>query len=149
MNSIVKIVIVVVIIIIMGVINYFVFGYSNSLANDVEILSEINQIRSGLEVYLANNNHYPIVNEPVLLNDPYSSTEVLCVDQFKKADVDCDKLILSPVSRLQDVQYYYQSVDNNLNYRIEFTLEHNFKDIGLLKGKNCASNKQIINQPCF
>jgi len=133
-------------------IDVFVISYFNNKSRDIQILSEISQIRSGLETFLMANNFYPISESPVELNDDYAGTEKLCFEGFKKLSDPCQKVILSTVPNFfvnQGNIYKYKSTENNKNYQIEFTLQTNFKELGLKKGTNCANNLQIITQPCF
>jgi len=133
-------------------IDIFVISYLNSKQQDIQVIAEVSQIRSGLEVFLLTNNYYPQAPEPVALNDAYSSTEKLCLEGFKKLTETCQKNILNPVPNYylsQGNTYLYKSTDNNKNYQLEFFLKTNFKNQGLAKGKSCATNSQITNQPCF
>ena len=139
-------------IIIVGVVDIFVVSYFNKKERDIQILAEVNQIRSGLEVYLHYNNEYPGLNEPTVLNDAYEASEKLCQQGFKRMIDNCQKEILKQIpnqSFVQGNRYYYQAIDNQANYKLEFNLESDFKELGLVQGKNCADNLQIINQACF
>lgn len=139
-------------VVIIVIVNIVFISYLNDKARDIQVLSEIDQIRSGLEVFLLANNYYPRIDEPTDLNDAYYATEKLCLSGFQKKVEDCPKHILSLVPNrfLADGNTYtYQSVDNNKDYKLEFTLETDFRELNLSKGKKCATNMQIINQPCF
>jgi len=134
------------------IIDVFVVLYLNTKQRDVQVLSEISQIRSGLETFLLYNNFYPNAPSPVALNDDYANTEKLCADGFKKISAQCQKNILNPVPNFyfsQDNTYTYKSSVDNKNYQIEFNLRTNFKKLGLQKGKNCATNTQLASQACF
>jgi hypothetical protein len=140
------------VIVILIVANIFIISYLNKKARDIHVLSEINQIRSGLEVFLLANNYYPRLEEATELNNSYYATEKLCLDGFQRIDNNCSKNILRPVPNKflsRGNTYIYQSIDNNKDYNIEFILETNFRDLNLIKGKNCANNLQITSQPCF
>ena len=132
--------------------NVFFISYLNSKARDIQVLSEVKQIRDGLEVFLLTNNFYPEAKAPMVLNDVYLGTEKLCLSGFKKLSDFCDKNILTPIPNQyfnQGNRYYYKSADDNKNYQIEFELKTNFKRQGLFKGVNCATNLGINSQPCF
>jgi len=148
----IEVLIVVILSLIIIGVDIFVISYLNSKEQAIQVLSEINQIRSGLEVFLLTNNYYPETATPVALNDAYESTEKLCFEGFKKLTEGCKKTILNPVPNFylsQGNSYTYKSIDNNKNYQLEFVLKTNFREQGLLKGKNCATNSQITSQPCF
>lgn len=132
-------------------IDIIVIWYLNLKSRDIAVLSDIKQIQSGLDLYLDINTHYPLAGEPINLNDAYAGTEKLCADGFKKNSDNCSRVILSPVPN-SDLKkgniYKYQSADG-LNYKIEFNLKTNFKAQNLSQGLNCATNSQILSQPCF
>ena len=148
----IEILIVAFIVLINIISNFGVVSSLNSKARDIQVLSEIDQIRSGLELFLLANNFYPEATEPLVLNDVYLGTEKLCLTGFEKLTQSCEKNILRPIPNQDLVNgniYTYKSTDNNQNYQIEFTLKTNFKKQGLLKGVNCATNLQITSQACF
>jgi len=125
--------------------------YLNFKKSDLAILTDIKQIQSGLDAYLVKNAEYPVVIETVALNDVYASTQKLCFEGFRKANEKCSREILNPIpnSRINSGgRYKYQSPDGK-NYKIEFFLKTNFKALNISKGKNCATNSQILSQPCF
>jgi|GEM_PF-2407741 len=133
-------------------VDIFVILYLNNKAKDIQILSEVSQIRSGLDLFLAKNNFYPQALKPLALNDVYSGTQKLCVGGFKKFSDSCSQNILNPIPNAYlsgGNVYYYASVDNGQNYKLEFNLETNFPQLALKKGKNCANNNQILSQVCF
>jgi len=134
------------------IVDIVVISYLNNKTRDIQILSEIDQIRSGLEVFLLTNNHYPIRETQALLNDSDVLTEKLCIEDFVRITERCEKNILNPVPNFYKSLgnfYTYQSIDENKNYLLEFNLKTNFKKQGILKGVNCATNSQIVSQPCF
>lgn len=138
------------IIIVIG-IDFGVISYLNKKEQDIQILSEISQIRSGLETFILINNYYPEAPEPISLNDVYQGTEKLCQEGFKRASDTCLKTIMPKVPNVYKdigINYSYKTIDAN-NYQIEFYLLTNFKNLGLLKGPNCATNNQIMSQTCF
>ena len=148
----IEILLVVAIILIIIIVDFVAISYLQKKERDIQVLSEIDQIRSSLELFLFVNNYYPMAAEPVALNDSYAETEKLCLSGFEKFNVDCEKNILRPIPNKylnEGNIYLYKSIEDNQNYQIEFTLETNFKNQGLNKGKNCATNLQIINQACF
>ncbi|MCX6745907.1 MAG: hypothetical protein NTX00_02700 [Candidatus Parcubacteria bacterium] len=149
----IEIIIVLFLILIVITLDIFVVLYLNKKQRDIQVLAEINQLRSGFEVFLMSNNFYPAASQATLLNDDYSGTEKLCLEGFKKLSDACKKKsIMVPLPNFyinQGNQYSYKSADNNQNYQIEFVLDTNFKSLGLKKGKNCATNAQILSQPCF
>ena len=129
-----------------------VIYYLNNKTADIQVLTEVSQIRSGLDVYLQANNFYPPFETPTQLNDSYIGTEKLCLEGFKRFSEKCKRLILDKIPnifRTEGIYYTYQSLNNNQDYKIEFVLKTNFKNQGLTKGKNCATNSQIFSQPCF
>lgn len=143
-------IIVFLIIIILGA-SIFYSLYLKEKSRDIYILSDISQIRSGLEVYFLLNNHYPEVSEAVNLGDLYSSTEKLCSDGFKRADESCAKNILASlpeVYKQEGIIYTYKSLANGQNYQIQFSLSTDFVAAGLKKGANCATNSQITSAAC-
>ncbi|MCX6744747.1 MAG: hypothetical protein NTX82_04450 [Candidatus Parcubacteria bacterium] len=129
-----------------------VIWYLSLKNKDIQVFSEIDQIKSGLEVYLLKNNFYPESNGIINLSDSYSGTEKLCGDGFKKITDNCSQNILKPIPNQYLAEgniYRYKRSDDGQNYQLEFNLVSNFKNLGLKKGKNCANNIQIISQPCF
>ncbi len=146
------VILIIIFIVIIIIVDVLVVWYLNQKQQDIQTLSEISQIRSGLEEFLIYNNYYPKSGEVILLNDAYSNAEKLCGEGFKKFIDKCQKEILNPVpNSMQNLgnQYFYRSLDNNTNYQLEFSLKTNFEQQGLKKGKSCATNSQILNQPCF
>ncbi len=144
------IVILIAIIIIIG--DVIVISYLNTKTQDIQVLSEVKQIRDSLEIFLLNNDFYPVAESPTMLNDVYAGTEKLCLSGFSKMADSCAKNILVPIPNQYYVQgnrYFYKSTENNKNYQLEFTLKSNFPKQGLVKGKNCATNSGITSQPCF
>jgi Tfp pilus assembly protein PilE len=134
------------------IVDIVVISYLNDKARDIQVLAEVSQVRSSLEVFLLNNNHYPPKQEAVLLNDSNASTEKLCLSGFMRITEKCQKNILNPIPNiyLAEGNYYtYQSIDEDKNYKLEFNLTTNFKKQGILKGINCATNSQIVSQACF
>ncbi|MBN1325389.1 hypothetical protein JW977_00195 [Candidatus Falkowbacteria bacterium] len=142
------IVILLAVIIIAG--DVFVWIYLDKKAHDVNILSDINQIRSSLDVYLTINNYYPKISEAVLLNDDYSSTQKLCAEGFKRINDKCAMVIQDPLpnSYLSEGNNYMYKSDGE-NYQIQFYLSTNFSQFNLVKGVNCATNSTITSTPCF
>lgn len=139
-------------VIVVSAVDGFVIFYLNNKTADIQVLSEISQIRSGLDIFLQANNFYPVLSEPTELNDSYIGTEKLCVDGFKRSNEKCNKTIFDSLPdsfRSAGNVYIYRSISNNSDYQIEFILKTNFRAQGLKKGKNCATNSQIISQPCF
>ena len=147
----IELIVVIALIIAMVAVDIALILYLNLKSKDIAVLSDIKQIQSGLDNYLLLNNNYPIEAVAVALNDPYANTEKLCTDGFKKNSESCSQTILAPVPNSflnQGNTFKYQSTDGQ-NYKIEFTLNTNFKAANLSKGLNCASNNQILSQPCF
>jgi len=154
MNGFTKIEVLIVGIIALLIIGFDVFInlYLNDKGYDVQTLTEISQIRSGLETFLLENDYYPIKASQVNLNDSYAGTQKLCQEGFKKYTDSCKVAILDPIPNYYADQgnvYIYKSSADKKNYQIEFTLKTDFKAQGLTKGKNCAANFQITSQPCF
>lgn len=147
----IELIVVIFLLIAMIAVDIVVVLYLNLKSGDINVLSDIKQIQSGLDVYLITNNHYPIAEEPVYLNDVYAGTEKLCTEGFQKRTVKCSRDILAPIPNgglVEGNLYKYQS-ETGQDYKIEFVLKTNFKAQELSRGKNCAINNQIINQPCF
>lgn len=141
---------VILILIVIGV-DIIVVSYLNNKERDIKVLSEIDQLRSALEVNIQLNNHYPRQSETIPLNDSNLGTEKLCSEGFRRVTDSCEKNILLPIPNQYKPEgnvYTYQSIDNGQNYKIEFTLQTDFKDLGLAKGINCADQQQIYSQPC-
>ena len=148
----IEILLVIILAVIVISVDIFVILYLNSKARDIQTLSEIDQIRSGLELFLQTNNYYPKITAPTELNDSYAGTEKLCFSGFSKITEKCDKNILSEIPNVYQNKgniYTYQANNDYLNYKLEFTLLTNFKRQGLAKGKNCATNSQTTSQLCF
>lgn len=146
----IELIIVIFLLILMIAVDIAIVLYLNLKSRDIEVLNDLKQIQSGLDVYLGENSQYPIFSEPVNLNDVYAGTEKLCVEGFKKKNFQCSRLILAsiPNSDLAAGNIYkYQS--DGKEYKIEFSLKGNFKAQNLSKGLNCATNNQILNQACF
>jgi type II secretory pathway pseudopilin PulG len=119
-------------------------------ARDINILSDINQIRSDLDVYLTINSYYPKISEAEALNDSYLGTEKLCVEGFKRINDNCLKVIQGsiPNTYLNEGNAYIYKSDGQ-NYQIQFTLSTNFPQFSLKKGVNCATNTTITSAACF
>ena len=148
----IEVLIVAIIALIIITVDVFVILYLNKKNQDIQTLLEVSQIRSGLEVFLMANNYYPVAAEPEAMNDAYLGTEKLCLEGFEKISDQCQRNILNPIPNFyvnQGNTYTYKSIDNNKNFQLEFNLLTDFKELGLLKGKNCATNTQINSQPCF
>jgi hypothetical protein len=130
----------------------FFIRYLNNKTRDLQVLAEVKQIRSGLEAYSFMNKFYPEQTAAVKLNDSYAGTEKLCDSGFKRISDSCLKNIINPIPNqylAQGNTYKYQSVDNSNDYLLEFNLITDFKELNLVKGKNCANNRQIISKTCF
>jgi len=148
----IEIILVIVLVIIVIIANFFIISYLNNKNRDVQVLSEVKQIRSALDLFFLVNNRYPEAEEVVFLNDEYAETEKLCLSGFSQLKEACDKPILNPVPNyFKDKGSYfaYQSIDNNQDYKLEFFLITNLKNQGLQKGKICASSSQLENKPCY
>ncbi len=148
----IEIIIVIFLVVIIIAADIFAAQYLGKKSRDINILSDISQMRSSLEAYLMINNHYPVAGEVVSLNDSYLGTEKLCVEGFKRLGDICTKTLLKPVPNayLKEGNIYsYKSTDSDLNYQIQFTLNTNFVKFGLTKGVNCATNTTITSAPCF
>ncbi|MDD5341580.1 MAG: hypothetical protein PHC97_04065 [Patescibacteria group bacterium] len=129
----------------------FAVLYLNQKSRDITVLSEISQTRSALEVFLQFNNFYPKSTNVVNLDEAYYRTEKLCQSGFQSAADSCDKIILNALPNFYQAQgnvYQYRTTADN-SYQIQFVLQTNFPEQGLKKGVNCATNNQIISQPCF
>jgi hypothetical protein len=129
-----------------------VISYLNSKKQDIQVLAEVSQIRSSLDLFLARNSYYPGPAKPTGLNDVYASTQKLCIEGFKKFSDSCAVNILNPIPNdyLNSGNIYvYSLTDNGQNYKLEFNLKTNFSQSGLKQGKNCANNSQILSQACF
>jgi len=148
----IEILIVIFLVVIIIAADIFAAQYLNKKSRDINILSDINQIRSSLEAYLMINSHYPKASEVISLNDSYLGTEKLCADGFKRLSDICPKTLLKPVPNTyfnEGNVYSYKSTDNDSNYQIQFTLNTNFAKFGLKKGVNCAINTTITSAACF
>ncbi len=143
---------------IVGIIAVLIIGfdiglilYLNLKVRDLQVLSDIRQIQSGLDAYLVINSKYPEIAGKVNLNDDYLGTEKLCADGFKRANDRCSKVILNRMPYSQkgsESPYKYQLIAEGSNFQIEFELKTNFKSLGLTKGLNCADNSGIKSQAC-
>jgi competence protein ComGC len=134
------------------IFDIFYISYLDNKSRDIQILSEVKQIQSGLDLFFLSNNYYPESKEALELNDDYVGTEKLCLEGFKRATDKCSRVILETVPNFflnKDNKYIYKSAGDKLNYQLEFVLKTNNKKLGLVKGKNCATNTQILSQPCF
>jgi hypothetical protein len=130
----------------------FVYLYLGQKTHDINVISDISQIRSGFEVYLTINNYYPKINEAEALNDSYLGTEKLCSDGFMRITDKCNKVILGSIPNTYLVEgdtYLYKSIETDKNYQLQFSLQSNFPSLGLKKGINCATNTTITSVPCF
>ena len=108
-------------------VDVIVIAYLNQKSEDIQVLSEISQIRSGLENFLLINDYYPEAKEVIPLNDVYSGTEKLCLSGFKKLTDNCQKEILNPIPNFYLKQgniYIYKTPDSQ-NYQLEFSLNQN------------------------
>lgn len=134
------------------IVDIFVIVHLNNKSRDIQVMSEVSRIRSGLENFLLENNYYPVKETAVVLNDSDASTEKLCSDGFKRINEKCLRIILEPIPNLYGSLgnvWRYRSPVNSLNYQLEFELKTNFNKQGLLKGLQCATNSAITNGPCF
>jgi hypothetical protein len=125
--------------------------YLNQKSRDIAVLSDIKQIQSGLDIYLIKNSHYPEALAPISLNDIYANSQKLCAEGFMKTEAKCSQTIFNPVPNSDLAAgniFIYQSAGAQ-EYKIEFNLKTNLKAQGLSRGKNCATNNQILSQPCF
>jgi type II secretory pathway pseudopilin PulG len=147
----VELLVVIFLVILMIALDIVIVLYLNLKARDIAVLSDIKQIQSALDVYLIKNSHYPLALDQISLNDIYANSEKLCADGFKKKDEKCSQTILAAIPN-SDIKagniFTYQSAGEQ-DYKIEFILKTNLKASGLSRGKNCATNKQILSQPCF
>lgn len=145
----IEVLIFILLIVIVVAMDIFVILYLNAKNRDIQVLSEVDQIRSGLEVYLLKNNKYPGIEDIMVLNDNYQGTEKLCTDGFKKITDNCVRNILNPIPNQYSSIYRYKSDQAANDYMLEYELMTDFKSLGLSKGKICVTNIQILSQPCF
>lgn len=145
----IEVLIFILLIVIVVAMDIFVILYLNTKNRDIQVLSEVDQIRSGLEVYLLKNNKYPGLEDIMVLNDNYQGTEKLCSNGFKKKTDDCIRDILNPIPNQYGSVYRYRANQAASDYMLEYELKTNFKSLGLSKGKICVTNLQILSQPCF
>ena len=133
------------------IVNIFLFLFLNNRVEDLQVLSDINQIRSAVELNYSINTTYPQQPNIILLNDRDLGTEKLCVRNFSSFTAQCDKVILHRVpNSLQDSgnQYYYQTPIET-EYLLQFNLHYNYKRYGLVKGPNCATREGLQPVACF
>lgn len=133
-------------------IDISVIWYVNRKAADIQTLSDVQQIRAALEVYISHNNYYPESTEMIELNNAYASTQKLCTDGFKQFNAPCDKTIMRVIPNTNygnGNRYFYQAVAESKDYNIQFTLQTNFRGQGLIQGTQCATSSGISSQSCF
>lgn len=121
--------------------------YLRNRTRDVQVLSEISQIRSALESYRVIANSYPIAPEAVQLADAYQGTQKLCAQGFMRFTQKCDRTVMA---RIPSTGYYqYRSLQDGGDYQLQFTLVTAFQKLGFAKGTACATSAGIANQTCF
>lgn len=127
----------------------FSFIYYRNVNHDLTVLSEIAQLRSGLEINFVANTFYPLKEKPVALNDRDMGTQRLCYSGFFSFADQCDKVVMSffPQAYPKEV-YYYNSTPSGDDYFIQFSLKSNQKYLGLLKGAQCATREGIKLGAC-
>lgn len=148
----IEIIIVVFVILLFVAGDIFASRYLAAKTKDVKVLSEISEIRSGLELYSYLNNFYPQIAEPTTLNDSYVGTEKLCREGFERFSEKCTKVLMDKIPNFyysEGNRYLYQAVNNYSDYLLEFNLETDFPELQLTKGKKCATNLQILNKSCY
>lgn len=133
------------------VVDIFTWWFLSVKTHDIRVLSEVQQIRSGLEVYSAINTQFPVAENVTPLARLEENTQKLCMEGFRRYAQNCEKTILPFVPNFyadDEEGYMYQSADGS-DYRIEFITRSNFSAIDLPQGVHCATGAGITHQSCF
>ncbi len=125
----------------------FTIIYLRNRSRDIQVLSEISQIRSALESYRVIANAYPIALDAVPLADSYQGTQKLCAQGFMRFTQACTRTIMARVPSTG--QYQYRSLQDGGDYQLQFTLVTALQKLGFAKGTACATSAGIANQTCF
>lgn len=128
------------------------FWFLNQKTHDLQTLSDVQQIRSGLEAFATNSTHYPKSTDIIPLNDSFSDTEKLCAEGFVRFSKECDKVILPFVPNTYAAdgeQFMYRTVNDGQDYQLQFEILSNFIEVEIPKGVHCATSTGIVNQSCF
>lgn len=134
-----------------GVLAVLVGRYTALKNQDTAILSDIARIQSGLDVVYGVNARYPLREEGVYLHNQQAKTEKLCSRDFADAVTSCETKVLDPLpgAGRSHLGYRYWSLNQGAEYRIEFNLNTNHTEAGLLKGVQCAFVGGVQSIPCF
>ncbi|MCX6743021.1 MAG: hypothetical protein NT116_02175, partial [Candidatus Parcubacteria bacterium] len=119
----IEVLIFILLIVMVVAMDVLVIRYLSIKNKDIQVLSEIDQIKSGLEVFLLKNNFYPETNGIVNFNDSYIGTEKLCVEGLKKLSDNCSQNILNPIPDqylAEGNSYRYKRSEDGQNYQLEF-----------------------------
>jgi len=143
---------IVIFIVLLTGLDVFLYIFFKNKTEDLWKLSDINQIRSALEINYAINTQYPLQVEPLLLNTRDRGSEKLCLQNFTSLIQSCEKTLIGrvpnsigPVSN----PYIYLAQRPKEDYSIEFNLNYNNQSFGLSKGPNCASRGGIRSGSCL
>lgn len=140
----------IVVTVVLIVLAFILFSFYKKENHDLQTLSDIGRIRNALDLYAISNTHFPIQTEIVELNRVFPGTQQLCNSGFASNLEKCDKIILSPIPQSDVMNIYrYQSINDNIDYRLEFILLRNQTWLGLQKGTQCAARDGIKTGRCF
>lgn len=132
-------------------LDVFLYIFFKNRTEDLWKLSDINQIRSALEINFAINTQYPLQTEPLLLNDRDRGSEKLCLQNFASLIQSCEKTVIGKIPNAVGASsnpYTYSAPNPKQDYSLEFSLHYNNNRFGLSKGLNCASQGGIRPGAC-
>lgn len=158
--TLIEILIVIAVIAVIGLFSALAVNTARSKQRDAVRISQVRQIQSALENHFNEVNQYPQGQE-VPLGD-ISSSRCLSVNGFSSncsADPQTFLRVITPTidkgldgvvrcgAPLRD-GYCYSSISDDQNYQIQFELENALRNVGLIKGPNCATPEGIKGGAC-
>lgn len=158
--TLIEILIVVGVIIVIGILAAVAVNSARSKSRDAVRLSQVRMIQSALEDFYNENNGYPM-NEMMPLGDATQSA-CLGVSGFQ-ADCSADqRVLLRKVMGTVDQglknqvacgtparnAFCYTQLQDSSTYRIQFELENDWNQVGLVQGINCAYPDGIESGRC-
>lgn len=148
--TLIEILIVAGVIIVIGILAAVAVNSARTKSRDAVRLSQVRMLQSALEDFYNENNGYP-ADQGIPLGDATQSA-CLGVSGFQ-ADCSADRAVLlravmgTVESGLDDLvvcgvpprnAFCYTQLKDSLTYRIQFELENNWNQVGLVRGINCA-----------
>lgn len=127
-------------------------------ARDAKRLADVVRTQAALELYFNDKNSYPVVSESSALGQ--TATRCLSSSGFEaRCDAASETVYMDPVpgtpeDGLQELvsctdiasAYCYRGDEDT--YRIEFELENENPEAGLVSGVNCATETEVTAGSC-